>query len=203
MPVARRRSGLAVGRRHDSRNTRWARGVVRIDPEEDPPFAAVASRQVHAARRPKARGQRSRGRRCRPSRPRRRRGPCTGSLPVSAAASATAPPGSTTSLNSRNAISIASSTSSSRDDEARPEQLLGEREGDVARRRRQQRVADRAARAWRSSRCCRCASERARSSKPAGSPACTLVPGLSALDGRARCRSTGRRPSRARPRRRA
>ena len=30
------------------------------------------------------------------------------------------------------------------DDQARPQQLLGEREGDVARRRRQQRVADRA-----------------------------------------------------------
>ncbi len=116
------------------------------------------------------RAGRSRDRHCRPSRPRRRRAPSTGSLPVRAAASATAAPGSTTSLNSRKAVSMASSTSSSVTTSPGPKQLLSEREGDVARRRSQQRVADRA-----ESLSFFClvplASDRARSSKPAGSPA--------------------------------
>ena len=70
--------------------------------------------------------------------------PFTGSLPVSAAASATAPPGSTTSLNSRKAVSMASSTSSSVTTRPGPSSCLAMRKGDVARRRRQQGIADRA-----------------------------------------------------------
>ena len=50
-------------------------GARDVDPEEDPPCAAVAPRQGHAAGARERAARRSRDRRCRPSRPRPRRGP--------------------------------------------------------------------------------------------------------------------------------
>ena len=67
----------------------------------------------------------------------------TSSLPAISAASATAPPGSTTSFNSRNAKATAAATSASVAADPLPDQRAVDGEGELARRARHQRVADR------------------------------------------------------------
>ena len=63
-------------------------------------------------------------------------------LPVIKAASATAPPGSTTSFNSAKAKATAAATSSSLADDAGADQRAVDGEGELARHARHQRVAD-------------------------------------------------------------
>ncbi len=86
----------------------------------------------------------SRRRRCRRDRTIAVVRPASGTLPARAAASATAPPGSTTSLRSRKARAIAACTSASLTVRMPDEQLAVDRERECPGRRGLQRVADRA-----------------------------------------------------------